>query len=39
MLYEPERGEAMQALETASRRVASYKTREASSKSELMIMP
>ena len=39
VLIEPERGDAMLALGTASRRVASYKTRAASSISEFVIVP
>ena len=39
VLSETERGAIMQALGTASRRVASYKMRAASSRSELVIVP
>ena len=39
VLSELERGAAMRALETASRRVASCKTRAASLRSELVIVP
>ena len=39
VLSEPERGAAMRSLGTASRRVASCKTRVVSSRSELVIVP
>ena len=39
VLSEPERSAAMRALGTASRRVVSCKTRAASSRSELVIVP
>ena len=39
VLSEPEHGDAMLALGTASRRVASYKTRAASLISEFVIVP
>ena len=39
LLSEPERGDAMLALGTASKTVASYKTRAASSISEFVIVP
>ena len=39
VLSEPERGAAMLALGTASRRVASCKTRAARLRSELVIVP
>ena len=39
VLSEPERSAAMRALGNASRRVASYKTRVVSLRSELVIVP
>ena len=39
VLSDPESRAAILALETASRRVASYKTRAVSSRSELVIVP
>ena len=39
MLSEPECGAAMRSLGTASRRVSSCKTRVASLRSELVILP
>ena len=39
VLSKTERGAAMQALGTASRRVASYRTRATISRSKLVILP